>query len=144
MLEALQTSLEGADILVMAAAVADYAPEGMAGSKLRRRNEALDLHLQPNVDILKTLGPRPGLFRVGFAAETEELRANAQKKLADKHLDLIVANQVGVDGQGLGSDYNAATVIAPSGVLAEIPRMPKWDVAARIWDAIDASRNHGG
>jgi phosphopantothenoylcysteine decarboxylase/phosphopantothenate--cysteine ligase len=144
MLEALQTSLEGADILVMAAAVADYAPEGMAGSKLRRRNEALDLHLQPNVDILKTLGPRPGLFRVGFAAETEELRANAQKKLADKHLDLIVANQVGVDGQGLGSDYNAATVISPSGVLAEIPRMPKWDVAARIWDAIDASRNHGG
>jgi phosphopantothenoylcysteine decarboxylase/phosphopantothenate--cysteine ligase len=96
------------------------------------------------VDILRTVGARPGLFRVGFAAETEELRASAQKKLAEKHLDLVVANQVGVDGQGLGSDYNAATVIAPSGIVADIPRMSKWDVATRIWDAIDASRNHGG
>jgi len=101
----------------------------------------MDLRLRPNVDILKSLGRRPGLFRVGFAAETEELRSQAQQKLAAKDLDMIVANRVGVDGQGLASDFNAVTIVASSGVVAEVPRLPKWEVAGRIWDAIDACRN---
>ena len=126
-----------------AAAVADYAPAEVAASKLRRTDRPLELRLRPNVDILKTLGPRRGLFRVGFAAETEGLRAQAQQKLSAKQLDMIVANQVGVDGQGLASDFNAVTVVTPSGVVAEVPRLPKWEVAGRIWDAIDASRNRG-
>jgi phosphopantothenoylcysteine decarboxylase / phosphopantothenate---cysteine ligase len=83
------------------------------------------------------------LFRVGFAAETEDVRAQAQQKLAAKQLDLIVANQVGVDGQGLGSDFNAVTIVSASGEVVDIPRLPKWEVAERIWDAIDASRNRG-
>jgi phosphopantothenoylcysteine decarboxylase/phosphopantothenate--cysteine ligase len=141
MLEALRSAIDGSDVLVMAAAVADYAPERVEAKKVRRREEPLDLHLKPNVDILKALESRPGLFRVGFAAETEELRSQAQQKLASKQLDLIVANQVGVDGQGLGSDFNAVTIVAPTGVVAEVPRLPKWDVAGRIWDAIDACRN---
>jgi len=141
MLIALEKACAGADVLVMAAAVADYAPEQVAATKLRRTDQPIDLHLRPNVDILKALGPRRGLFRVGFAAETEDLRAQAQHKLASKHLDLIVANQVGVDGQGMGSDFNAVTIVSASGVVVDIPRLPKWEVAERIWDAIDASRN---
>ena len=144
MLRALEQASADADVLVMAAAVADYAPEQVAPSKLRRTDRPLDLHLRPNVDILKTLGPRRGLYRVGFAAETEDLRAQAQQKLKAKQLDMIVANQVGVDGQGLASDFNAVTVVTPSGVVTEVPRLPKWEVAGRIWDAIDAGRNRGG
>jgi phosphopantothenoylcysteine decarboxylase / phosphopantothenate---cysteine ligase len=136
MLKALEKACADADVLVMAAAVADYAPEQVAASKLRRTDRPLDLRLRPNVDILKTLGPRPGLFRVGFAAETEDLRAQAQQKLNAKQLDMIVANQVGVDGQGLASDFNAVTIVTPSGVVAEVPRLPKVEVAGRIWDAI--------
>ena len=143
MLTALERACADADVLVMAAAVADYAPAEVAASKLRRTDRPLELRLRPNVDILKTLGPRRGLFRVGFAAETEELRAQAQQKLSAKQLDMIVANQVGVDGQGLASDFNAVTVVTPSGVVAEVPRLPKWEVAGQIWDAIDASRNRG-
>jgi phosphopantothenoylcysteine decarboxylase / phosphopantothenate---cysteine ligase len=143
MLRALERACANADVLVMAAAVADYAPEQVAASKLRRTERPVELRLRPNIDILKSLGPRRGLFRVGFAAETEELRAQAQQKLSDKQLDMIVANQVGVDGQGLASDFNAVTVVTPSGVVAEVPRLPKWEVAGRIWDAIDASRNRG-
>jgi phosphopantothenoylcysteine decarboxylase/phosphopantothenate--cysteine ligase len=141
MLRALEKATAGADVLVMAAAVADYAPEKVAASKLRRSDQPLDLHLRPNVDILKALGPRRGLFRVGFAAETEDLREQAQQKLAAKQLDLIVANQVGVDGQGLGSDFNAVTIVSATGEVVDIPRLPKWEVARRIWDAIDVSRN---
>jgi len=143
MLAALRRAAVGADVLVMAAAVADYAPETVAPSKLRRTDQPMDLHLRPNVDVLKTLGRRPGLFRVGFAAETEDLRSQAQQKLDAKALDMIVANQVGVDGQGLGSDFNAVTIVGPSGVVADVPRLPKWEVAGRIWDAIDAGRNRG-
>ena len=143
MLSALEKATTGADVLVMAAAVADYVPEQIAASKLRRTDKPIDLHLRPNVDILKALGSRRGLFRVGFAAETEDLRAQAQQKLAAKHLDLIVANQVGVDGQGLGSDFNAVTIVSASGVVVDIPRLPKWEVAGRIWDAIDTTRNRG-
>ena len=143
MLAALKTACAGADVLVMAAAVADYAPEKIAASKLRRADQPIDLHLRPNVDILKSLGPRRGLFRVGFAAETEDLGAQAQQKLAQKQLDLIVANQVGIDGQGLASDFNAVTIVSPSGMVADVPRLPKWEVAGQIWDAIDAARNRG-
>jgi len=143
MLAALKTACAGGDVLVMAAAVADYAPEKTAASQLRRADQPIDLHLRPNVDILQSLGPRRGLFRVGFAAETEDLGAQAQQKLAQKQLDLIVANQVGVDGQGLASDFNAVTIVSPSGMVADVPRLPKWEVAGQIWDAIDAARNRG-
>ena len=84
MLAALERACADADVLVMAAAVADYAPAEVAASKLRRTDRPMDLRLRPNVDILKTLGPRPGLYRVGFAAETEDLRAQAQQKLGAK------------------------------------------------------------
>jgi len=78
-----------------------------------------------------------------IAAETEDVGSQAQQKLKAKDLDMIVANQVGVDGQGLASDFNAVTIVGSSGVVAEVPRLPKWEVAGRIWDAIDACRNRG-
>jgi phosphopantothenoylcysteine decarboxylase/phosphopantothenate--cysteine ligase len=140
MLAALKGSLNDIDVLVMAAAVADYAPERKAEAKIRRHDQPMDLHLRPNVDILKTLGSRPGLFRVGFAAETDNLQAQARQKLKEKQLDLIVANQIGLDGQGLGSDFNAVTILAAGGRVTEVPRLSKWEVAGRIWDAIDAAR----
>jgi len=121
--------------------IARFTP--FTASKLRRTDQAIDLHLRPNLDVLKSLGARRGLFRVGFAAETEDLHAQAQHKLAQKQLDLMVANQIGVDGQGLASDFNAVTIVSPSGVVAEVPRLPKWQVAGQIWDAIDAARNRG-
>jgi phosphopantothenoylcysteine decarboxylase / phosphopantothenate---cysteine ligase len=141
MLAALEGACADADVLVMAAAVADYAPAEPVAVKLRRVDRPLDLHLRPTVDILKSLGSRPGLFRVGFAAETEDPRPPAREKLAAKQLDLIVANKVGVDGQGLGSDFNAVTIIGRDGIVTEVPRLPKWDVAGRIWDAIEVALN---
>ena len=143
MLTALEASLSDADVLIMAAAVADYAPEHKVDTKLRRRDQPIDLHLRPNVDILKTVGSRPGLFRVGFAAETDDLEAQARQKLKDKQLDLIVANQVGIDGQGLGSDFNAVTILGPEGRPKEVPRLPKWEVAGHVWDAIEVARHRG-
>lgn len=141
MLAALERACADADVLVMAAAVADYAPAEPVAAKLRRVDRPLDLHLRPTVDILKSLGSRPGLFRVGFAAETEDPRPQAREKLAAKQLDLIVANQVGVDGQGLGSDFNAVTIIGRDGTATEVPRLPKREVAGRIWDAIEVALN---
>src|SRR5206468_12579360 len=86
MLAALKTACSGADILVMAAAVADYAPDKVAASKLRRTDQPIALPLRPNVDGLKALGPPRAVFRAGFAAETEDLRTQAQQKLAQPHM----------------------------------------------------------
>ncbi|GAC1478086.1 MAG: bifunctional phosphopantothenoylcysteine decarboxylase/phosphopantothenate--cysteine ligase CoaBC [Candidatus Dormibacteria bacterium] len=141
MLRALEVASSKADVLVMAAAVADYSPEAVATSKIHRSDKPLELRLQPNVDILKQLGRREGLFLVGFAAETEDLEPRAREKLAAKGLDLIVGNRVGVPDQGIGSDFNAVTIIPAGGPPVEVPRLPKAEVAERIWDAIHAARN---
>lgn len=140
MLAAVADAVSEADILVMAAAVADYAPASVADTKIHRGNQPLLLKLEPNVDILQQLPPRKGLFRVGFAAETEDPGARAVAKLKTKNLDMIVANQVGLPGQGLGSDFNAVTILTPAGDPVVVPRAPKWEIAERIWDAIDAAR----
>jgi phosphopantothenoylcysteine decarboxylase/phosphopantothenate--cysteine ligase len=142
MLKALQAVVAEADILVMAAAVADYMPESVATSKIHRGKEPLALKLQPNVDILQHLSPRQGLFRVGFAAETEDLAESARRKLEAKGLDMIVANQVGGQDQGLASDYNAVSILSPGQPPIEVPRAAKLEVAEKIWDAINAARKH--
>jgi phosphopantothenoylcysteine decarboxylase/phosphopantothenate--cysteine ligase len=139
MLAALQEVTARAHILVMAAAVSDYRVEDPASSKLKRAQGARELRLTPNVDVLESVGPRSGLFRVGFALETERLVENAKAKLAGHGLDLVVANQVS-PGVGIGSDDNAVTIVGPNGVVDEVPRAPKREVAERIWDAITATR----
>ena len=140
MLTALQREAREADAVVMAAAVADYRAAEIAPAKIKRRPEPLALGLVPNVDILAALEAGPATLRIGFAAETEDLLDRARDKLRAKGLDLIVANPVGVDGQGLGSDFNAVTILDAQGVIAEIPRQTKWEVAQRIWDAVEAVR----
>ncbi len=140
MLEALQRTATDADVLIMAAAVADYRAPEPATSKIPRRDRDLDLRLVPNVDVLATLGKRAGLFRVGFAAETDDLEVHALAKLQKKELDLVVANWVGVGDQGMGGDFNAVTVFGRDGSKSVVARQTKWEVAHEVWDAVVAAR----
>lgn len=125
------------DIIVQAAAPADYRVERPAAQKLKKRaGEPLVLTLVENPDIARAVGERkrPGQVLVGFAAETQDLLANAKGKLAGKNLDLIVANDVTAEGAGFGTDTNLVTLITREDETA-LPLMSKREVAGRIWDA---------
>lgn len=138
----------GVDLVLKAAAVADYRPEERARRKikketLRRRtlkergaDRTILLRLLPTPDILEELGRRkkPGQVLVGFAAETGDLEANARKKLARKNLDLVVANRIGQEGEGFEADTNRALVLDRQGRRTELPLMTKETMAARILD----------
>jgi len=135
MLRAVRSSMSVADVLLMAAAVADYRPKTRAPSKLKKRDEPWTLTLVPTVDILASLRDEPArtnTFVVGFAAETDDLLSNAEQKLRAKGLDLIVLNDVGRRDIGMGADHNAVTVIDSRGVVAQVARAPKREVAAAI------------
>lgn len=121
--------------VIMAAAVADYHPVGFSQQKIKRGKGPLDLRLEPNPDILKELGEKKnGQLLVGFAAETENLTANAQKKLRAKNLDMIVANDVTKEGSGFDGDTNIVTIIDRGGAIRSLPLMSKDEVADRIFD----------
>ena len=125
----------GATAVVMAAAVADYSPEQFVPQKLKKGDQAIQLNLKPNPDILRELGARKnGKILVGFAAETEDLVANAKKKLRDKNLDLIVANDVTQEGSGFEAETNAATILDRKGNAHRLPLMTKEELADRIYD----------
>ena len=131
-----------ARVVVAAAAVADYAPEQAAGQKIKKHGgDALTLALRPTPDILKHLGEHkpPGQVLVGFAAETQDVEANARKKLAAKNLDLIVANDVTQEGAGFDGDTNIVSLISRGdgeGATRRLPRMSKRAVADAIWDVV--------
>jgi phosphopantothenoylcysteine decarboxylase/phosphopantothenate--cysteine ligase len=128
-------ALDRADVLLMAAAVADYRPRRVAEHKLKKSADELTLELVPTVDILESLRLHPRRTRVlvvGFAAETDDLLANAAEKLRRKGLDLIVLNDVGAPGVGMGADDNAVTVLDPDGVVLTVERSPKLEVARRL------------
>lgn len=132
---AVLAEFERCTAVVMAAAVSDYHPVAPAGSKLKRGREALELRLEPNPDILKELGEKKnGKVLIGFAAETDDLAVNAQRKLTEKHLDMIVANDVSAPGSGFDGDTNIATVIDRSGAVRALPLMSKDELADRIYD----------
>jgi phosphopantothenoylcysteine decarboxylase/phosphopantothenate--cysteine ligase len=135
MRDAVVAECADADAVIMAAAVADYQPAEAAGQKIKRRQEELGLTLVRTPDILAEVGRRPGLVRVGFAAESENLVANARRKLEDKGLDLIAANDVTAEGSGFGSDTNRVTLLDREG-KEELPLMSKYEVAARILDRV--------
>jgi phosphopantothenoylcysteine decarboxylase/phosphopantothenate--cysteine ligase len=138
----------GVDLVLKAAAVADYRPEvrshgkikkealGRKARKQRGADRAILLRLLPTPDILEELGRRkkPGQVLVGFAAETGDLESNALKKLRKKNLDLIVANRIGRQGEGFEADTNRALVIDRRGRKTELPLMPKEAMAAAILD----------
>jgi phosphopantothenoylcysteine decarboxylase/phosphopantothenate--cysteine ligase len=121
--------------IVMAAAVADYRPTMVADQKMKRGKGPVELRLEPNPDILKELsGKRDGKLLVGFAAETEELTANAEKKLREKNLDMIIANNVAEVGSGFDGDTNIATILDRTGAKRSLPLMNKDDLADCIYD----------
>jgi phosphopantothenoylcysteine decarboxylase/phosphopantothenate--cysteine ligase len=132
MKDAVVKSVSGADVLVMAAAVADYCPREVAKSKIKKSSATLNVELVRTPDILSEVDGN--FIRVGFAAESENTVANARKKLADKSLDLVVANDVTQQGSGFGTDTNKVTLISRDGDIQELPLMSKREVADRIWD----------
>ncbi len=134
MLEAVRSTAASADALVMAAAVGDYRVAQVSPGKIKHGRGNLVLELAPNPDILKEV--KGNFVRVGFAAETGNLIANAQKKVQEKELDLIVANDVTVAGSGFGSDDNQVTLIDRTCAVEELPLLPKRVVANRILDKI--------
>ena len=128
-----------ATVVVKAAAVADYRPAQARPHKLKKQEAALRLDLEPTPDILGELGKRKeGQVLVGFAAETDEVVANARDKLAKKNLDLIVANDVGAPGAGFGVDTNRVTILDRAGGAEALPVLPKREVAERVLDRVVA------
>jgi phosphopantothenoylcysteine decarboxylase/phosphopantothenate--cysteine ligase len=139
MREAIVDAAPTADILVMAAAVADFAAARPAGRKIKRDGAPLSVELVPNPDIIAEVGEMPDEVRpflVGFAAETDDLEANATGKLRDKGLDLIVGNRIGGPFDAIGSDENKVTVFGVEGELTDWPMLPKRQIAERLWDLI--------
>ncbi|HSV72195.1 MAG TPA: bifunctional phosphopantothenoylcysteine decarboxylase/phosphopantothenate--cysteine ligase CoaBC [Chthonomonadales bacterium] len=138
MLSAVLACLPESDVLIAAAAPADFAPARVEEHKIKKRGGAsLTLNLCPTPDILKAVaGVRGRQVVVGFAAETRDVEHNAQLKLAAKRLDLIVANDVTAPGAGFDVATNVVTLLHANGHRDDLPRMSKREVADRILDAV--------
>jgi phosphopantothenoylcysteine decarboxylase/phosphopantothenate--cysteine ligase len=131
MYEAVKKAVGKAAALIMAAAVADYRPRKVAESKIKREKaDSLTVELERTPDILGSV--RGDFLRVGFAAESEDLVANARDKLTKKQLDLIVANDV----SAVGAETNRVVIIDKSGNIDELPTLPKREVADKILDKV--------
>lgn len=137
MFEAVKQTLPETDILIKAAAVADYRPASIAEDKLKKSDGAMSIPLERTDDILGWVAQNrhPGLFVCGFSMETRDMVANSQRKLQKKHLDMIVANNLKVAGAGFGVDTNVVTILTPDGIQ-ELPLMGKDQVAGRLLDEI--------
>jgi phosphopantothenoylcysteine decarboxylase/phosphopantothenate--cysteine ligase len=139
MARAVEARAVGAQVVVMAAAVSDHRPVQVSAQKLKKGAMPSRLELVENADILMRLGENKGTrVLVGFAAETEDLRAHALRKLVEKHVDLIVANDVSQPDAGFDADTNAALLISADGTTVEVPRSSKRVLADRIWDRVAA------
>jgi phosphopantothenoylcysteine decarboxylase/phosphopantothenate--cysteine ligase len=136
--KAVLEQLPDATIIVMAAAVADYRPVRVETRKIKKQaGKQVSIELEPTTDILKAIGARKGeRLLVGFAAETEDVVANAKAKLQAKNCDLIVANPVGPEagGTGMDSEENQGWIVAASGETIELARSPKREMARKIFD----------
>lgn len=131
------THLEGSSIVIKAAAVSDYRPKKVSPGKLKKTSSSLSLELERTEDILEEVGKKKGnRILVGFAAETEDLLANARKKLLEKNLDMIVVNDVTKPGAGFAGDTNEVKILFPSGEVKDLPLMTKEELADRILDEI--------
>lgn len=136
MLREVEKRFDRIDIVVKAAAVADYRPAECLGRKIKK-GDRITLELVPNPDILSILGARKEKqVLVGFAAETEKLIENAMQKLRAKNLDMIVANDLTVEGAGFATDTNKVAVITRDGKIRELPLMSKYEVAHHLLDII--------
>jgi phosphopantothenoylcysteine decarboxylase/phosphopantothenate--cysteine ligase len=136
MSEAMLRCLDGATMVLMAAAVVDFAPARTEVEKIKKREGGLTLELKPTLDILAEILRRrkPDQLIVGFAAETNNLRENAAAKVRRKMLDMIAANDVTQEGAGFDADTNIVTLIFPDGLVKPLEKMSKLDVANVILD----------
>jgi phosphopantothenoylcysteine decarboxylase/phosphopantothenate--cysteine ligase len=135
MREAVLNSCESADILIMAAAVADYTVVNPAPNKIKKKGDKLVLELVQTKDFL--LEVPDTVLKVGFAAETEDLLNNAQKKLVEKRLAFICANDVSAPDAGFAVDTNRITILYKDGRQEELPLMSKREVAEKILDRVE-------
>ena len=137
MFDAVQAALPETDILVKAAAVADYRPVSIAEDKIKKQDGDMAIPLERTDDILGWVAEHrhPGLFVCGFSMETRDMLENSRKKLARKHLDMIAANNLKVAGAGFGVDTNVVTILTADGIQ-ELPLMGKDQVAAKLLDAV--------
>ena len=144
MLSAIQEALPETDILIKAAAVADYRPAQVAEDKMKKKEGELSIPLARTSDILGWVAEHrhPGLFVCGFSMETKDMLQNSQAKLERKKLDMIVANNLKVAGAGFGVDTNVVTVITADGA-EELPLMGKDEVAHHLLNAIQTRRQPG-
>jgi phosphopantothenoylcysteine decarboxylase/phosphopantothenate--cysteine ligase len=127
----------GKDIIIKAAAVSDYAPSERATRKIKKSSREMVLYLHQTPDILKELGKcKQDQVLVGFAAETEHLKKNAQQKLTEKNLDIIVGNLVGTADSGFKADTNTATFFYQDGTIESLPSMKKETLAHVLLDRI--------
>lgn len=138
MKEAMLRGLDRATVVLMAAAVVDFAPAKVETEKIKKREGGLAIEFKPTCDILAEISRRRQSHQliVGFAAETDHLLENAAAKLREKRLDLIVANDVTQEGAGFDSDTNVVTLIFPDGQKKPLEKMSKFDVANRILDEV--------
>jgi phosphopantothenoylcysteine decarboxylase/phosphopantothenate--cysteine ligase len=128
---------QGVDAVVMAAAVADFRPDHATTAKMKKDEAPLDLTLERTVDILATLGKqKENQVLVGFAAETENVVGEGRRKLAEKNLDLLVANEVGRPGTGFGSDTNRAAILSATGDDVDLRSWTKVELARTICDRL--------
>jgi phosphopantothenoylcysteine decarboxylase/phosphopantothenate--cysteine ligase len=139
--DAVMDHISDADVLIMAAAVADYRPKTTAGQKIKKGEKRRTVELVGNPDILKAVGDRRKEFKrlqvvIGFAAETEDLLTNARKKLTQKKLDLIVANDVSASDSGFAVDTNRVTLLDPEKKELVLPLLGKDEVAECILDRV--------
>ena len=136
MYERIRERFELANIVIKSAAVSDYSPRDKSGQKIKKSKSQLSIPLKKTRDILKSLGEdKKDKILVGFAAETENIVKNSQKKLKEKNLDLIVANDVTAPRAGFGEDTNIAWLVDREKV-EELPLMSKFELANRILDRI--------
>jgi phosphopantothenoylcysteine decarboxylase / phosphopantothenate---cysteine ligase len=133
MFDAVHEHLKDRDVLVMCAAIADYKPKQVSKTKIKKRDANLSLELTPTHDILATLPKQDRQYLVvGFAAETENVEANARKKLQEKNCDIVVANDVSRADSGMESDANEVTILFRGGEMKKISRAPKKIVAREL------------
>jgi phosphopantothenoylcysteine decarboxylase/phosphopantothenate--cysteine ligase len=137
MRDAVLRAAEGADAVVMAAAVADFRPEAAEGSKIKKEGGVPELRLVPTPDILAELGAAGGeRVLVGFAAETDDVETEGRRKLERKGVDLLVANEVGREGTGFGSETDRAAILSRTGEDEPLRDWTKVELASAICDRL--------
>ena len=126
MYKAVMSKMDGMDVIIKAAAVSDYKSSGKKTNKIKKSAKSISLELTKTKDILKEIGNnKNGTFLVGFAAESENVSENSEKKLKSKNLDLIVANDIKKEGAGFGTDTNIVKIISKDGKKFDLPLMAK-------------------